>query len=210
LLLEEGRYAEALAALDAGLDEHRIPNPAWHPWRTLRARALAGLGREDEARELLAEELRLARRWGAPTCTGRVLRVLGELTADEEVLREAITVLEPTSAAVERARAQLALARLPSVTQPEAVELMRAVRDAGHVCGAVGLRDAAQAALRELGDDEPERVAEQVVLTTTERRVLDLMEAGFDAREVAQRLFLTPGTVQSIVDGLDDLVGGLK
>jgi DNA-binding NarL/FixJ family response regulator len=40
------------------------------------------------------------------------------------------------------------------------------------------------------------------VLTTTQRRILDLTASGLDVRQVAQQLFLTPGTVQAALDGL--------
>ena len=42
------------------------------PWRSLKAQALAMLGRRDEAIELAREEVELAREWGAPTGLGRV------------------------------------------------------------------------------------------------------------------------------------------
>jgi DNA-binding CsgD family transcriptional regulator len=38
-------------------------------------------------------------------------------------------------------------------------------------------------------------------LSGTERRVLALRRAGRDVREIAQELFLTPGAVQTVLDG---------
>jgi DNA-binding NarL/FixJ family response regulator len=42
-------------------------------------------------------------------------------------------------------------------------------------------------------------------LSTTERQVLELSRAGLDVREVAQRLFMTPGTVQAVLEEADRL-----
>ena len=92
LCIEEGRPADALDLLTARGDHPEVVNPAWAPWRGLRARALAGLGRVEEAVVLADEEVALLRRWGAPSSLGSSLRLRGELrgpdgTAD---LREAV------------------------------------------------------------------------------------------------------------------------
>ena len=86
LHLAEGNAEAALAAAE-DLERHatRSRNPAWAPWRSLKAQALATLGRRAEAIELAREEVELARAWGAPTGLGRSLRVLGELLGKEGV-----------------------------------------------------------------------------------------------------------------------------
>src|SRR5205823_4854957 len=67
VLLGEGRWEQALAQVDDYRSRLRgIDNPAWGPWRSLRALALDGLGHHDQARALLEQELAVARRWGAP------------------------------------------------------------------------------------------------------------------------------------------------
>ena len=113
LLLEQGRPSEALDELTAPVDYPQVANPAWAPWRGLMARALAALGRTDEAVALAQEEVALQRRWGAPTALGPSLRLLGELRGAEGTadLREAVEVLSGTCAVLEEARAQLALGR---------------------------------------------------------------------------------------------------
>jgi DNA-binding NarL/FixJ family response regulator len=59
---------------------------------------------------------------------------------------------------------------------------------------------AAVAALADRGDSPgPDDDAATPRLTGRERRVLDLTAAGLDIREVAQRLFLTPGTVHEVL-----------
>ena len=40
-------------------------------------------------------------------------------------------------------------------------------------------------------------------LTLTERRVLDLTATGLGVREVAERLFMTPGTVHAVLEAAD-------
>ena len=89
-------------------------NPVWRPWRTYQAPVLAALGRDDEARALMAEEVALARDWGAPSVLGRTLRVAGELggPGSPEMLREAYDLLLPSVARFELACAELALARV--------------------------------------------------------------------------------------------------
>ena len=67
-----------------------VTNPVWRPWRTYRAPILAAVGRVDEARALMVDEIKVARHWGAPSVLGRTLRVTGELggPGSEEMLRE--------------------------------------------------------------------------------------------------------------------------
>jgi hypothetical protein len=57
----------------------------------------------------LDEELALARRSGAPWVVGRGLRLLGALVGDTALLREAVALLDGTSARLERAKAHAAL-----------------------------------------------------------------------------------------------------
>ena len=63
---------EAIGRIAAGVE---LANPAEWPWRTGAAAALLALGRDEEARVLAAEELELARRWGAPRPVGVALRI---------------------------------------------------------------------------------------------------------------------------------------
>ncbi|MGK5111312.1 LuxR C-terminal-related transcriptional regulator, partial [Geodermatophilus sp. CPCC 205506] len=63
--------------------------------------------------------------------------------------------------------------------------------------GGVLRRAGAALAARGLSDAPRETVRRR---TATERRVLQLCEAGLGVHEVAQRLFLTPGTVHAVLD----------
>jgi len=65
--------------LDAGGHSDALGNrnPAFMAWRSQAALALLQLGHQDEARRLAAEELELARTWGAPRALGAALRAAG-------------------------------------------------------------------------------------------------------------------------------------
>src|SRR5262249_19687159 len=65
--LDTGRQSDALGNR----------NPAFMAWRSPAALALLQLGDRDQARRLAAEELELARTWGAPRALGAALRAAG-------------------------------------------------------------------------------------------------------------------------------------
>jgi len=207
LLIEEGLLGEALDLLTAPATCPVIVNPAWAPWRGLKARALAGLGRVEEAVALADEEVALLRRWGAATSLGSSLRLRGELpgragTAD---LREAVGLLSGSRAALEAARAQLSLGRSAEVGDAEAVGLLQSALDTARACGARTVVRDAVTALAQRGHAPVDPGAAPVGLTGRQRRVIDLAAAGLDVNEVAQRLFLTPGTVRAVLESTTEV-----
>ncbi|WP_229713045.1 BTAD domain-containing putative transcriptional regulator [Streptomyces fuscichromogenes] len=140
VLTAEGRYEEALAALDDVRHlQPALANPAWWPWSLLRVRALAGAGRRTEALALATEQLAAARGWGAPSTVGRVLRIAGRLRGPEgePELREAVALLAPGPARLEYARALYALAGY--APREEAAALLSRGRSLARECGAAGL-----------------------------------------------------------------------
>ncbi len=203
LQIEDGHPEQALDLLTAPVDYPEIVNPAWAPWRGLQARALAALGREGDAVGLADEEVALLRRWGAASSLGASLRLRGELrgpagTAD---LREAVEVLTGSRSALESARARLSLGRAPEVGDAEAETLLRAALDTARACGARAVAGAAAAALTERGRAADVGAASPAAgLTSRQRRVSDLAATGLDVNEIAQRLFLTPGTVRAVLE----------
>jgi DNA-binding CsgD family transcriptional regulator len=203
LVLAEGGLEEALE-LTRRLEQQDAAMasfPGWMPWRSLRALALAGLGRADEALPLARDELEVARRFGAAGVVGRSLRVLGTIDPEDRVerLREAVDLLERSTARYELALAQAALGtalrleRHPS----EARDPLRRALDLAHRCGADGLEQRVRTELYATGARP--RAAERSgpgSLTASERRVADLAAAGHTNKEIAQALYVTLKTVE--------------
>ncbi|NHC45689.1 BTAD domain-containing putative transcriptional regulator [Motilibacter aurantiacus] len=208
LLLERGRFAAALEAAERGARPAAyVENPGWAPWRSLCARALAGLGREAEALELARVELGLARRWGSASVVGASLRLAGELAADPVALTEAVTVLRPSPARLEHGKALLALGSALLSTEPDrAVENLLACVRVADGCSALRLRGRAEQALASIGAPVPPRATAHA-LTRLEREILALAQRGDSENEIAQALFLTPAGVRSRLRALRQRTG---
>jgi DNA-binding SARP family transcriptional activator len=154
LALAEGRAEEAVR-ISEQLEPTRpaATHPVWAPWRSLRARALAMLGETEQAQQLAARDLELARRIGADWVIGRGLRILAETEGPDrlQTAREAVAYLTRTSARLELAKAHAALASAYQAAG-SAQDAAREWGDAAELareCGATGLaREAAEAANR--------------------------------------------------------------
>jgi DNA-binding CsgD family transcriptional regulator len=202
LMLAEGRFAEVPAAADdvAQRFDH-IRNPADAPWRSSKSVALYQLGRHDEALVLAAQELELARVWGAPGTVARALCALGTLEQSSGLgrLREAVEVVEGSPARLEHAKALAALgAALRRARRPaHAREPLRHALELADSCGADGLAESTRTELYATGA-RPRTTALSGVqsLTASERRVAALAIEGNTNREIAQALFITPKTVE--------------
>jgi ATP/maltotriose-dependent transcriptional regulator MalT len=202
LLFNEGKLEQALEACDEyreGLMQYMNPTP--HPWRTLRAVILDRLGRTDEGIELAAEEVELARGWGAPGALGRALRTQGTLMREDglDLLREAVDVLDGSPSRLQLAKALCALGTAERLArrQTEAREPLRRALELADVCGAEPLAERARTELQATGA-RPRTTALSGVdaLTPSEKRVADLAAAGMSNREIAQELYVTPKTVE--------------
>jgi DNA-binding CsgD family transcriptional regulator len=200
--LASGDGEAALAAAE-DYERHadRARNPAWAPWRSFKAHALALLGRREEAVALAREEVELARAWGAPSSLGRSLRVLGELLGPEGTaeLEEAVALLEQCPGRVERARALAALgAEVRRARRPtEAREPLRRALELAEVSGAQSLAEHVRSELYATGA-RPRTTALDGVESLTERelRVAKLAADGQTNRDIAQILYVTPKTVE--------------
>jgi DNA-binding CsgD family transcriptional regulator len=180
-----------------------IPNPAILPWRSAAALSLAALGDRQTADRLCAEEIALARSWGAGRALGIALHASGLVArgADgAELLTEAVSVLRPAPAPLELARAliDLGAAQRRGGARTQARELLREGLDLAHAMGALALRDRARRELVIAGG-RPRRDAAhgRDALTPGELRVAQLAAAGLTNRQIAQRLFVTQRTVEN-------------
>ena len=93
--LPPGRHRDALAEFTRArevFEELGGINPAVISWRSQMALAHHQLGETEEAKRLAAEEVELAREWGAPRAIAKALRIAGMVEGGEagiELLREA-------------------------------------------------------------------------------------------------------------------------
>jgi DNA-binding CsgD family transcriptional regulator len=202
LLLAQSRPAEAaqeLLAFGRDAEAVGIVNPAISPWRSLAATALLRAGEPQRAAGLAAEEVELARRWGAPRAFGNALRVHGLATGDVALLFEAVAVLEGSAARLEHARAltDLGAALRRAGRRVDAREPLRAALELAHACGATALEETARTELVASGA-KPRRQALSGAesLTPSERRVATMAAEGLTNRDIAQSLFVTPKTVE--------------
>lgn len=203
LLVASGRMAEAVE-LSIDCEERfgaTVPNPAWIPWRSLRAEALHRLGRPDEAAELCRAELELAKAWGASGAQSRALRVLGTVLGPEglDALHEAVAITDGTPARLALTKALAALgtglrlARRPTeareplsralelATRSEMAPLVEQLRTELQATGVRPRTDA----LSGVG-----------ALTASERRVAEAAAAGQSNKDIAQALYVTPKTIE--------------
>ncbi|ANZ38060.1 LuxR family transcriptional regulator [Lentzea guizhouensis] len=177
-------------------------DPPTIPWRAPASRAALLLGQQELALELAAEQLDVARRWGAATEVGAALRLLAHAdpSARLDLVTESVQVLEASPARLELARSLVDLGEALRVARKRSdgrEPLHKAIELAGE-CGSPVLLTRATEALEALGD-RPRRqvVVGAEALTASERRVADLAATGRANREIAQELFVTPKTVEN-------------
>lgn len=215
LAAELGNHETALDLFRAA-GEHATSwdamNPAVIPWRSAAALALRALGRHDEAVPLVDEELRLARRYGAPRPIGIALRAAAATTPADAVpiLEEAVAVLEDSPSQLERARALADLGRAIRLSgRPrDAREPLRLALELAVHSGSNRLAAQAHGELLAAGV-RPRRVAVTGVdaLTPAERRVAELAAAGRSNRAIAEQLFISEKTVEGHLGKVYDKLG---
>ena len=203
LRLAQGRRDDAIADLEEvgrrGEEGWRPWNPAMFPYRSVLALALLHAGDPARARELVVEDLDLARRWGGARAIGIAQRTRGVVMGDLDDLRAAVATLEGSGAALEYARAlvDLVSAIARSGRRVEAREPLHTGLELAHRCGATALAARARTELVAAGA-RPRRVMRTGVdaLTPSELRVARMAADGMTNREIAQALFVTLRTVQ--------------
>ena len=179
-----------------------IVNPAVLPWRSEAALAARRLGQRDRADALVAEEGRLAERFGAPRAIGVARRTAGLLARGDDaidLLRSAAVVLGDCGARVEHARA---LADLGAAVRrhghpAQARPILRDALALAEDVGALAVAEAARTELRVAGGRAPRRATAPVDrLTPGERRVAELAATGRSNRQIANALFITVKAVE--------------
>ena len=178
-----------------------IRNPMLMTWRSDAALSLIALGDCREASRLCAEEVELARRWGASRGLGIALRAAGVAAGGSiELLTEAVSVLRPSPARLELARAliDLGAAQRRAGSRAKAREVLREGLDLAHALGGLALADRARHELVVAGG-RPRRDATRGrdALTPSELRVAQLAAGGQTNRQIAQALFVTQRTVEN-------------
>jgi DNA-binding CsgD family transcriptional regulator len=192
-----------LLTAGAWMEERGLLNPSWSSWRMDAAQPLARLGREEEARELVAEAVVRARRFGAPWALGSALRAAGRLERDGrslELLAESVAVLAPSPCRLELARSLVAhgAALRRARRRADARDPLRRGLDLAHRCGAEALEREARHELEATGARPRSGAISGVEsLTPSELRVCRLAAAGRSNPDIAQALFVTRRTVES-------------
>ena len=176
-------------------------NPAMFHWRSEAGIAALRLGRPEQARELIDEELARAERFGAPRSLGVARRAAALLESGlqvEQGLADAAALLRGCGARLELA---YTLIEQGGATRRAGrpTEARDALRDALGIAEEIGARRAARLAHEELqraGGRAPTRRSGDDELTPSERRVAELAAQGRTNREIANELFVTIKAVE--------------
>ncbi|KAA2262672.1 AAA family ATPase [Solihabitans fulvus] len=178
-----------------------LHNPAALPWRSRAALAHHRLGEQEAAETLAAEEVSLARQWGAPRPLGIALRALGVIrggAAGVGLLRESAEVLADSTAELEHAKTLLrhGVALHAAGDQEAETQLRQAYRSA-RACGAHAVAERVAAAIAEAGGRRPREQRTGIdALTKQQRGIAELAVAGHTNRQIAERFYLTLRTVE--------------
>ncbi len=171
-------------------------------WRSPAGLAAHAAGDDALARELIGEEVRLARRYAVPAQLGGALRARAALEEPAQAvgtLQQAVSVLEPADAPLELARtlAELGLLHRRAGRRVLCREPLRRALDLAHRCGAHALERFVHDELLASGARPRRSVLTGLeALTPSERRIARLAADGLTNREIAESLFLTRNTVQ--------------
>ena len=204
--LERGEAESALEDFLA-VGERLAPLSATHagvvPWRSGAAEAAMALGDAERAGELAAEDVELARAFGAHREVGLTLRTAGLVAGGDrgvDLLREAVDVLRGSEATLDLAHAltDLGGALLAENHRIQAREALTEGLDLAHRCRADALEQVARERLVATGA-RPRRASARGsdALTPRERRIATMAAEGAGNREIAEALFITTKTVET-------------
>ncbi|ANN15870.1 helix-turn-helix transcriptional regulator [Amycolatopsis orientalis] len=173
-----------------------VTNPAVIPWRSRAALCAAIAGREAVALPLAEDELSNATRWGTARAIGTALRTVSLLYSKEhgvKLLKNAIELLTRSGARTTLLEAQYQLAiklRLEG-RHDEVRSVLRNFRETALSTCNKHWQTRADEAIRQwaVAGDTP-------TVTSKERKVANLAQAGLSNGEIAKRLSLTTSTVE--------------
>jgi DNA-binding CsgD family transcriptional regulator len=203
LRIAQGDVREGVADLmwcGRRLEAYEVRWPS--DWKAVAAPALAALGESHTAVRLAREHLAVARRVGAPGAVGRSLRHAAAAIGGREgleLLEEAVSILEGSSARLELAHALVDLgAELSGAgRRREGRPAQRRAIELADECGALALAERARAELHSGPGRRPRaELSGPGALTAAEWRVCRQVAEGHTNREVAQALFVTEKTVE--------------
>ena len=191
-----------LTRIIASLGRAKLVPVDWEMIVADQAEALLGLGRKDEARDILDPVERRARRRGIPAAIGEVVRARalvlaaeGEDAAAVEAAKEAVRIHAGLQVPFRTARAMFTLGEVLRRSRQKAAS-RAAFETALGLFTRLGAQiwiDRAQAELGRVASRRPAGAA----LTDTERRVAELAAAGHTNREIAAALFMSVHTVEA-------------
>ncbi|WP_329172378.1 AAA family ATPase [Streptomyces decoyicus] len=179
-------------------------SPAVCAWRSRAAAAHLVLGEASAAQELVDEELDLARRGQIPRTVGVALCMAGKLASGAqrvELLDEAVSVLTPTPAHLELARAlhDLGVALADRGDLDGARRALRKGLTLASACGAAAPAKRLRQRLYDAGGRAGKNSSG--LLTPGEERVSALAAQGYGNKEIAERLFVSLRTVETHLTG---------
>ena len=206
LRLAQQRPGEALRdtqAIACWEREWGAAHDAWTHWRSLAVRALMALGRQTEAEVLAARAVELARTFGARDYLGLSLRTAALVASParrQELLEEAVLVLEPSQARLEHAYAltDLGATLRRADRRADGRARLTAGLELARACGATRLAARAVTELEAAGAHPRPSVSAGVdALTPSERRIAEMAAAGSSNPQIAQALFVSLKTVET-------------
>ena len=180
-----------------------VRHPVLAGWRIQATDALTRLGDHKAAVQLATEQLELAERLGTPGARGAALSALAQTKPAAErfrLLEHAVEILADSPAHLERIRALIELGAALRRANRRA-DARQPLRTALDLAGRGGMRLLARRASDELkaAGARPRRdvLTGPEALTAAEHRVATLAAAGYNNREIAERLYVTQRTVET-------------
>lgn len=193
---------EHFAAAGTMLDSLGLVSPAFLPWRSWAAQAAVAAGRGEQAADLVADELALARRAENSRSIGIALRAAALIASRDKaiaLLTESVQTLERTAGRLELARSltDLGIALRRHGQRNAARPILRRALDVAAGCGSKTLADRARNELLATGG-RPRRphLSGTESLTPTERRIAELAGHGHTNTQIAHALYVTTKTVE--------------